>query len=150
MNSGNILNEVGKLDSEWKIISDSMRSKIGEAAYQSWIKPISVRDLDGGTLQISLPTRFMRDWVIAHYLEKLEEEWTQVNPQVKKINIIIQSERSDEPESEEMEDVESVNLVSEIETQSETFGNLSASLDKRFKFDQFVVGTPNEFAYAAR
>ena len=149
MNSGNILNEVGKLDSEWKIISDSMRSKIGEAAYQSWIKPISVRDLDGGTLQISLPTRFMRDWVIAHYLEKLEEEWTQVNPQVKKINIIIQSERSDEPESEEMEDVESVNLVSEIETQSETFGNLSASLDKRFKFDQFVVGTPNEFAYAA-
>ena len=149
MNASIIRNEIGELDSEWRSISEIMRSKIGEAAYQSWIKPISIRDLKDGVLQISLPTRFMRDWVIAHYLEKLEKEWASVNSQVRQIEISIQSEKTEKEEFEEASEPESKNEVTQIEPQVETYVNLSASLDKRFKFDQFVVGTPNEFAYAA-
>ena len=34
-----------KLGADWKIVSESIRKDIGEAAFQSWIKPIYIGEL---------------------------------------------------------------------------------------------------------
>ena len=81
------------LSTQWKAVCGLLRAEIGEAAYQSWLKPMTAREVVDGELRISVPTRFMRDWIIAHYLDRLYELWAAENAAVKSVDVYIQSER---------------------------------------------------------
>ena len=138
------------LSGEWGRVAQTLRANIGEAAFQSWIKPISLRGIDGQVLCLSVPTRFMRDWVLAHYLDQLTELWRAENASAKEVEIIVQAERGLQPKERAAVPEVSSEPVPIIEpVRDPRSKTMSASLDKRFTFDQFVVGKPNEFAYAA-
>ena len=42
---------------------------------------------------MTVPTRFMRDWVVAHYADRLRALWGGENPAVQGIDIVVQPER---------------------------------------------------------
>jgi chromosomal replication initiator protein len=137
------------LSSQWKTICGLLRAEIGEAAYQSWLKPMTVREIVDAELRISVPTRFMRDWIIAHYLDRLCELWADENAEVKSVDVYIQSERETAPPQPRIKSSES-DAGSSGKGNSDNYRvNISAPLDQRFTFEHFVVGKPNEFAYAA-
>lgn len=130
-----------------------MRAEIGEAAYRSWLKPMIVRSENRGLVTMAVPTRFMRDWVIAHYADRLRALWGGENPAVQGIDIVVQSERpcASRPELATMStSLPPASLPprsnGSIHTQTH---EISAPLDPRYTFEHFVVGKPNEFAYAA-
>ncbi|HEC90875.1 MAG TPA: chromosomal replication initiator protein DnaA, partial [Alphaproteobacteria bacterium] len=81
-------------DPRWELVKANLRAKIGEAAYQSWIKPIALREIANGQVRISVPTRFMRDWVVAHYADSLSELWKQEDAGIHAVDIFIQPEHS--------------------------------------------------------
>lgn len=138
------------LSAEWEKVSQTLRADIGEAAFQSWIKPITLRGLEKGVLRISVPTRFMRDWVLAHYLDKLTELLQAEISDITQVDVVVQAERALRPkESEASVDISRPSAPPTTKPIENPQSSLSASLDKRFMFDQFVVGKPNEFAYAA-
>ena len=62
----------GQLHAEWDRVCGRMRTEIGEAAYRSWVAPMTVRGVHDGLARISVPTRFMRDWIVAHYADRLQ------------------------------------------------------------------------------
>ena len=135
-----------KIQEQWETILNRLRTEVGETAFQSWLRPMRVRKFDSESIQISVPTRFMRDWAVAHYEDRLAELWYDENTAVKSVEIVVQAEIGDGKES--------VVTRSEEEVPGLAVGgrgkdSLSAPLDERFTFDQFVVGKPNEFAYAA-
>ena len=137
--------ETERVDEQWERVSNHLRAEIGEAAYQSWLKPMTVREVRDGRVRISVPTRFMRDWVAAHYVERLGAIWGDEDPDVHAVEVFVQPERSAAREKTE---------TRAPAVKSEAGGNgyggeIGAPLDPRFVFDQFVVGKPNEFAYAA-
>ncbi len=142
--------EMDELKSEWQRVSEQLRVSIGEAAFQSWIKPISVRDLRDGVVRVSVPTRFMRDWVIAHYCERITELWQGENAGVMDVDVGVFTDRAPKPKAvaEPIADTPATSPSRENPALSFS-AQISASLDRRFTFDQFVVGKPNEFAYAA-
>ena len=138
------------LNAEWERVTQTLRTNIGEAAFQSWIKPISLRGIDGGVLRLSVPTRFMRDWVLAHYLEQLTDLWRTENVNAKEVEIVVQAERGLQPKEQvAVPEVSPIPAPIIEPVRDPRSKSLSASLDKRFTFDRFVVGKPNEFAYAA-
>ncbi len=151
----------GLHDGNWQEVRENLRSEIGEAAYQSWVKPMTVRSVGDGAARISVPTRFMRDWVVAHYVERLGELWNAIDSGVDNVEISVQPERSFK--SGRNEGVKSTAAAAEAATtaavgraKSENrrtnengAAGISAPLDSRYSFENFVVGKPNEFAYAA-
>ena len=164
------------LEMQWAKVSKLLRSEIGEAAYRSWLKPMAVRETDDGTVMIAVPTRFMRDWVIAHYADRLRSLWLDQNPAVKSIEFVVQPSRvcgqpatpapgrckADErgqgaAEAAIAKSVRSSAQPARAESvQDRANGgretgviDIAAPLDPRCTFDRFVVGKPNEFAYAA-
>lgn len=166
--------EMVPIQQEWVRISGQLRSEIGEAAYQSWLKPMAVRGVGDGRVTMSVPTRFMRDWVLAHYLERLCSLWEGENPTVQRIDVIVQTERSNSfqglspgpakpqctPAAAAAAAPSACNgtgrsgaggsgASSPARFFSELNDDISAPLDTRLTFDNFVVGKPNEFAYAA-
>ena len=89
------------LDAQWKAVCGLLRAEIGEAAYMSWLKPMTVRAISDGRVKISVPTRFMRDWIVAHYLDRLCDLWNEENPEVHSVDIYVKPER--EPAGTEVE-----------------------------------------------
>ena len=156
---------IGDLHEEnWRQVCESLRSEIGEAAYQSWVKPMTIRGVADGAARISVPTRFMRDWVVAHYVDRLGALWTTLDKAIECVDISIQPERALRPAESATKTTAPVAAaatgadngvsrgVSQIDTRrASDIGQvgISGPLDSRFTFDNFVVGKPNEFAYAA-
>ncbi len=141
----------GPLQSQWDAVCGRLRSEIGEAAYQSWLKPITFRDMSDGEVKLSVPTRFMQDWVVAHYVDRLCVLWAGENPDVRRVDVLVQPEHASQRSVEDAPASEpSMRAVGSRVNGGEDPGNdISAPLDPRFTFKRFVVGKPNEFAHAA-
>ena len=162
----------------WNQVCENLRGEIGEAAYQSWVKPMAVREVVNGAARIAVPTRFMRDWIVAHYADRLGTLWNGFDKSVANVEVFVQSDHSFRPAtSAKAADLSSDRLAvaaenattaassrasEALESTSASFkpigglrsaetgpAGISAPLDARFTFDNFVVGKPNEFAYAA-
>ena len=139
------------LDTQWEKISGLLRAEIGEAAYQSWLKPMTVREVRDGLVRISVPTRFMRDWIVAHYADRLRTLWGWENPTVQEVDIVVQPECGVPPVNGEGRRARAVGEAPRARVPAPTGAqtDIGAPLDPRFTFENFVVGKPNEFAYAA-
>ena len=134
------------LQQQWNIVSNHLRAEIGEAAFQSWLRPMSILSFSEGVVTISVPTRFMRDWAAAHYQDRLTELWREENNTLDRIDLVVHSapKRSDDNQLQNGTRQKSV-----VASPYQLSNDLCAPLDERFSFEQFVVGKPNEFAYAA-
>ena len=114
---------------------------------------MTLAGLDGDEVTVQLPTRFLRDWVRSHYGDKLSEFWQSENAAIRRVDLRVGS-RSAAPlplaESLSAEPVtEAVPATVRAEDRSDSrTPDVTGALDQRFSFDAFVVGKPNEFAYA--
>lgn len=133
---------------QWTTVNAQLREEIGEAAFQSWIKPIKIRVVQDGVVHVTVPTRFMRDWVVAHYAERIATLWQSEVPEVASLEVSVRSDRSPQQPREGIKRQTPAAGEAPRDMQGGRQG-LSAGLDARFVFDNFVVGKPNEFAYAA-
>jgi len=140
-----------QLQTQWYRVSTRLKAEIGDTAFDNWIKPITVGDQAGSEIRLAVPSRFMRDWVLANYLDRLKELWTGENSAILSVEVIIQpTQKSTEgakgivKRGADIGEIR-VGTASNLSSASE----ISAPLDPRFTFDQFIVGKPNEFAYAA-
>ena len=76
---------------QWGQICDQLKVEFGDVAFDSWLKPLTLGSCNDGIVNICVPTRFMRNWVIAHYSEQIHRMWERKNPQVKEVNFIVQA-----------------------------------------------------------
>lgn len=153
------VNVSSAMDGEWAQVCSHMRDEIGDAAFDSWFKPMSVRSVDGGVAMISVPTRFMRDWIANNYLEQIQALWCAINKQVTNVEISVgnaqgggilsqaSAQAQKAPPSSSFSDrLVQASRASVLQNPAEELG---APLDPRYTFENFVVGKPNEFAHAA-
>jgi chromosomal replication initiator protein len=143
--------------SEWDRVKVRLRDEVGDAAYRSWLRPITVHGTNNGDVKLALPTRFLRDWVATHYAERIRTLWGAENPGIRTVEIVVgqqpkvaeakiatpaKSAAPAKPEAPKPATTASAPANGDAE-------DLGAQLDPRFTFKNFVVGKPNEFAYAA-
>jgi chromosomal replication initiator protein len=153
MNDG----DVCSLDDQWQKIRGLLRYEIGEAAYQSWLKPMAVQAVESGRVTMTVPTRFMREWVMAHYADRLRTLWGCELPDVSGLEIVVLPEQPCLRSRVPMPTVTAGAATAGVNGRAGRNGGLTtdlcddigAPLDPRFTFERFVVGKPNEFAYAA-
>ncbi len=59
----------------WAVIRRDLREELGEAAFKSWIDPLTLVDSGEGWIRLGAPSRFLRDGVDARYGDRLREAW---------------------------------------------------------------------------
>ncbi|HLT00560.1 MAG TPA: DnaA N-terminal domain-containing protein, partial [Geminicoccaceae bacterium] len=59
------------LDGQWSQVRDMLRAEFGKTAYSTWLAPLTLGGLEGERVLLSVPTRFLRDWVAAHYADRI-------------------------------------------------------------------------------
>jgi len=152
-------NNKAQIDAQWARVRARLRQEVGELAYRSWLKPLTLGELRDNRLRLVVPTRFMRDWINGHYAERLHALWASENNAIAAVEVCIQpAVPLRKPEAEEQAEaapaaqpaVEARKAPAVMRAGSEILDDdISAPLDPRFTFKNFVVGKPNELAYAA-
>jgi chromosomal replication initiator protein len=130
----------------WNDVSRDLKAHYGEDLFRSWLSKISFEEKQGdGTLILSTPSNFVRDWIKSNYLEIISRLWMHHDSNVRYVDIITK----EASKQKKLEHSQSVVEVVKPNFLSDNADAELASLDPRFTFDNFVVGSPNELAYAA-
>jgi len=138
----------------WGRALGHLKDEVGETAYRSWLQSLRVERIDEGEAVVAAPTRFLRNWVATHYADRLLALWRLENPAVDRLSLIVDPQVAiPVPEMESIAPI-SVARAAAVEPASpaeiaDDRAYLSAPLDPRFTFENFVVGKPNELAHAA-
>jgi chromosomal replication initiator protein len=159
--------ELPHLSVQWTRIRGRLQAEVGEVEYRTWLRQMTMVGLEGDEVTVTLPTRFLRDWVSTRYGDRLRAMWQSENPSIRRVEIRVGS-----PAVAPAPLAESVSAPREIakdvarepaaparpalvapaagwsDERIEPRSDLAAPLDPRFTFEGFVVGKPNEFAYA--
>ncbi len=56
---------------DWNIVQTEMKNKLGLDIYESWLKKINFVEEFNNYLLLSVPTRFIRDWITSRYLDQI-------------------------------------------------------------------------------
>jgi chromosomal replication initiator protein len=127
----------------WNKISQELKKSLDKDTFQNWIKPIVFESYQDNILSLSVPTRFLRDWIIKNYASVIKRVCLDQGSSIKKLAIIVK-----EKNERVIPGTEAV--YQEKEDDEDTYyDDISAPLDPKFTFDNFIVGKPNELAYAA-
>lgn len=136
--------EIAKI---WKKTHGDMRNEFGEAVFRSWLKPMILQAYYHGTLEVSVPTRFMRDWIQTHYASRILEMCMAGSADVKRLEIVVVQNAIHNDNDEQTETPLKANQNTK-DTDLDPY-ELSSPFDPRFTFETFVTGKPNALAYAA-
>ncbi len=141
---------------DWSRVLKRLRGDLGESQFRSWFQEIHVERIENGEGVVSLPTRFLRNWVATHYADKLLAAWRAENPAVRRLAIIVEPHaappvRPNGAHHGAIAAPADATLAAPIPIAEigEDRAQMSAPLDPRFTFTNFVVGKPNELAHAA-
>ena len=103
---------------------------------------------------MTVPTRFMRDWIEANYAERLAAYWAKENAAIKSVEIIVQPTSAavmpaGAPPRRAVVEPRATEPEAALAEAAGGEPSLVSTLDPRLTFETFVVGRPNELAHAA-
>ena len=144
------LNQVNSLEINikdlWLNVLKKLNEELGNEIFNSWIKNIKIQSIEDNILYFSVPTRFIRDWITSHYLDKIIYFLNIENSNIKRVKISIDNMLA--PASNAVDIPASYIKTSQNNTLS--FDQTDDwPLDERFIFEKYVVGPSNELAYAS-
>ena len=133
-------------DNLWNDVSRDLIGHYGDALFKNWFSKIIFCELTKNrALLLSVPSNFVRDWIKSNYLDTITKLFIHYDPEIKSVDIITKDILSIVNTSpNDLTKTESKNSVN-LELEDTT----TAFLDQRFTFENFVIGSPNELAYAA-
>ncbi len=140
------INNFASEELNWQQIQSEMKNKLGLEIYESWLKKISFLEEHNNYLLLSVPTRFIRDWITSRYLDQI----LKIIKLYKKDIIRIEFKIIDQKVDKELKD--STKIESK---QNENVSFIKDSylqynrIDPNKRFDNFITGSSNKLAYEA-
>jgi chromosomal replication initiator protein len=142
-----------ELAAQWARVKGHLRNEFGDTTYQRWLKPLTLIEGDSNEVTLAVPTRFLRDWIATHYGERLRAIWSGIRPNMRNLEVVVDNGRDDAAavadEAPKVSGAASSPAGQSVAADGDQREDVSAPLDPRFTFENFVVGKPNELAYAA-
>ena len=130
----------------WLLVLKKLNNEFGNEIFNSWIKNIKVQSIEDDILYFSVPTRFIRDWITSHYLDKIIFFLNAENPNIRRVKISIDNMLSANQDNQVEKNTETIRY----QNQSSNFNQSDDwPLDERFTFDKFITGPSNELAFAS-
>ena len=136
---------LSEIQAQWVTVRGKIRQKIGDAQFTSWIKMLTLEDYEDHKVTLSVPSSFIRTRIIEQYLDIIKSYWYVQNLKINDIKIIVTTK------NQVVDTKTKINEENNTKNkgQNDVFKSISSDLDNRFTFSNFIVGKPNELAFAA-
>lgn len=129
----------------WQDILEEIAKDIPMLSFDVWIKSLEIEDIKDNTIVVSTQTRYTRDILLKKYKSKIVAASNKVYGAITNLEILVKDEeKSSSAETKKTEAAQSEDNFVEQANEPSSF-----KFDKRFTFDNFVIGGSNQFACAA-
>jgi chromosomal replication initiator protein len=147
----------------WDRVCRRLRAEIGEDVYTSWFTSIALEPGVGECLRLSVPTRFLRNWIQSHYGERLLTLCREEFQEARRVDLIVRTTLTrvtvDPARAQRAEAAGHASdrgvvsgrgpaMIRSIE-EGRVQGSGGSPLDPRFTYATFLVGRSNALAHAA-
>ena len=139
-NTGNFLTKEENL-LHWNEVLEKFKQTFGNAIYESWIKNVKLKKEFNHYVVLSSPTRFVRDWIVSRYADKILDIIKTFKKSIQRIEFLIE-ETQEKSTNSEFTDRK---YVTRIENSLSNYNRFNSNN----RFDNFMVGESNELAYTA-
>ncbi|MDA9562252.1 chromosomal replication initiator protein DnaA [Candidatus Pelagibacter bacterium] len=132
---------------DWGLIQSQMKNKLGIEIFESWLKKINFVEEFNNYILLTVPTRFIRDWITSRYLDQI----LQIIRSHKKDIIRIEFKIADLKTSNEdnkKEIVRDANDEKNVSFIKDSYLQYNR-IDPNKRFDNFLTGSSNKLAYEA-
>jgi chromosomal replication initiator protein len=146
----------------WDKVKQRLRAELGEDVFTNWFARMELDAVDKGAVRLSVPTRFLRNWIQSHYSEKVLSNWQAEEPLITRLELSVRSStvRPALPKSKPAEEpaptrntreapVNGADVRESVPFMSVHEALGGSPLDPRLSFETFIVGRSNTLAHAA-
>ena len=140
------LNKSSSNKLDWQLIQKEMKKKLGSEVYESWLKKIDFIEEFNNYILISVPTRFIRDWITSRYLDQIlqivkifKKDLIRIEFKIVENNINLENQKNSNISSKKNENVSFL---------KDSFLQYNR-VDHNKRFENFVTGSSNKLAYEA-
>jgi chromosomal replication initiator protein len=120
----------------WNQIKEKLAGKISPQAYQNWVMRTQFESLDAGHMRIAVPDSVTKEWMEQEYAEDIRGVARELGLRLDSIVYIPRLTPAPSAESSPM-------------STEPIFASASGQINPKLRFDNFVVGSCNQFAHAA-
>jgi len=124
----------------WVEAQAKIKERIGTQNYDTWIKPIRFVSRNKNELVVAVANKFFRDWIVQNYIDDLQSVISGVAKHDLKLVIEVEQTGS-APKPQEK--------IQRKEDKERERPPRQSHLVQKYTFDNFVIGTSNQFAHAA-
>jgi len=129
----------------WNSIQLEMKNKLGKDIYESWLKKIEFVEEFNNYLLLSVPTRFIRDWITSRYLDQILQTVKKYKKGIVRLELKIgenNTTKEDERNLNEVKQEENISFIKDSHLQYNR-------IDPNKRFENFITGSSNKLAYEA-
>jgi chromosomal replication initiator protein len=121
----------------WDLIKAKLAERITPQEFQNWVMRTALESLDRGSLRVQVPDQVTKDFIEQEYTEQIQSTIRELNLPVEQVVYLPHAESRPA-------------YVDNASASAEpAFASAAGQLNTRFRFDNFVVGSCNQFAHAA-
>ncbi len=134
----------------WELVQEDFKIKFGKDVFESWLKKMELLETNTNHLLISVPTRFIRDWITSRYLDSVVQVVKSHNKNINRIEFKINSVSMNlSDKKNKLNDSDQNNVIdSNVAFIKDSFVQYNR-IDPNKNFDNFIVGQSNSLAYEA-
>ena len=129
----------------WSNLLSQIKDELTSLSYNTWFADTELYKLDNGKAYIVVPMPIHKKHLIDNYAELISNKLSEITGAPYELNLLLKEEIETEiKEKEESKD----NIIIEERVVTNNY-NVNSNLNKKYVFDNFIVGNSNKFAHAA-
>ncbi|MEM6637781.1 MAG: chromosomal replication initiator protein DnaA [Pseudomonadota bacterium] len=139
-------------DELWGSVRQELIQSVGPNNYVQWIEPLEFSNLKNGVATFNVPSTFVGNWVSRNFGDHIQHLFARRGQTVSRLEFAVAEQaKAEAAAAKDRARAASHNKVGQRMKDKvvDEHEDLGAPLDSRFTFDTFVVGKPNQLAYAA-
>jgi len=131
----------------WNLIQTEMKNKLGLDIYESWLKKIDFIEEFNNYILLSVPTRFIRDWITSRYLDQILQIVKNYKKDLRRIEFKIIEQNNINTDQipntfDKFERNENISFIKDSYLQYNR-------IDPNKRFENFITGPSNKLAFEA-
>ena len=150
MNNSSINKDFKKLkisNLDWELIQIQMKNKLGIEIYESWLKKINFVEEFNNYILLTVPTRFIRDWITSRYLDQILQIVRNYKKEIIRIEFKIDDQNTTKT-GQKKEIIENFTKKENVSFIKDSYLQYNR-IDPNKRLDNFLTGSSNKLAYEA-
>jgi len=152
----------------WKRITKQLQTQLGTEVYNTWCGRLKFCAAEGGVVYLTVPTRFLKNWIASKYKDQILELWQKEDNSILRVDVVIRkpiipslaNEENKATDGGKAKNASAASGQMSVPLRitdghnnhrplDQTTGFSGSPLDHKHTFDTFIQGNSNRVVYAA-